>query len=202
MLSSVEAWVLCSLMSIVKAMRAVQAQSARVLWLKKIRKGEDRKSTDSQPAGYGKESHMRWNAWNNRSVLLQPADCYAITCEDISAIRMCLCGAYIELLACMQNALLQHQLGQLLKYASSLAREKNVLVQRTMELTERWNQVTVRSIVHVFSMWCFAYVHYKEQTSVPNLLCDQLQDQLLDVNLWCHLILLWSTNVRDKGPDR
>ncbi len=65
---------------------------------------------------------------------------------------MCLCGAYIELLACMQNTLLQHQLGQLLKYASSLAREKNVLVQRTMELTERWNQVTVRSIVHVFSM--------------------------------------------------
>lgn len=51
----------------------------------------------------------------------------------------------------MQNALLQHQLGQLLKYASSLAREKNVLVQRTMELTERWNQVIVHSFVHDFS---------------------------------------------------
>ncbi len=52
----------------------------------------------------------------------------------------------------MQNALLQHQLGQLLKYASSLAREKNVLVQRTMELTERWNQVTVHSVLHVLFM--------------------------------------------------
>ncbi len=51
----------------------------------------------------------------------------------------------------MQNALLQHQLGQLLKYASSLAREKNVLVQRTMELTERWNQVTMCNVVHGFS---------------------------------------------------
>ncbi|KAL0042700.1 hypothetical protein WJX79_008153 [Trebouxia sp. C0005] len=45
-----------------------------------------------------------------------------------------------------QNALLQHQLGQLLKYASSLAREKNVLVQRTMELTERWNQAAAENI--------------------------------------------------------
>ncbi|DBA93774.1 TPA: hypothetical protein ACH3X3_013834 [Trebouxia sp. C0006] len=45
-----------------------------------------------------------------------------------------------------QNALLHHQLGQLLKYASSLAREKNVLVQRTMELTERWNQAAAENI--------------------------------------------------------
>lgn len=61
------------------------------------------------------------------------------------------CGASIELLTRVQNALLQHQLGQLLKYASSLAREKNVLVQRTMDLTERWNQVTVFNVIHGFS---------------------------------------------------
>ena len=81
---------------------------------------------------------------------------------------MRVCGASIELLTCMQNALLQHQLGQLLKYASSLAREKNVLVQRTMELTERWNQVTVCTILHVFS--CDALLmSVIKQTSVSSL---------------------------------
>ena len=38
---------------------------------------------------------------------------------------------------------------------------------------------------------CF---HYKEQNSVSNLLCGQLQDQLLDVHLWCHFTLLCSIN--------
>lgn len=41
----------------------------------------------------------------------------------------------------LQNAALQQSQTLLLKYASTLAREKNVLVQRTLELTERWNQV-------------------------------------------------------------
>ena len=43
----------------------------------------------------------------------------------------------------LQNAALQQSQALLLKYASTLAREKNVLVQRTLELTERWNQVQV-----------------------------------------------------------
>ena len=43
----------------------------------------------------------------------------------------------------LQNAALQQSQALLLNYASTLAREKNVLVQRTLELTERWNQVQV-----------------------------------------------------------
>ena len=43
----------------------------------------------------------------------------------------------------VQNAMLQQQHAVLLRYASGLAREKNVLVQRTIELTERWNQVCI-----------------------------------------------------------
>ena len=34
---------------------------------------------------------------------------------------------------------LKQQQGTLLRYAAQLAREKNGLVQRTLELTERWN---------------------------------------------------------------
>ena len=47
------------------------------------------------------------------------------------------------MLMILQNASLQQSQTLLLKYASTLAREKNVLVQRTLELTERWNQVQV-----------------------------------------------------------
>lgn len=43
----------------------------------------------------------------------------------------------------LQNAELQQSQTLLLKYASTLAKEKNMLVQRTLELTERWNQVQV-----------------------------------------------------------
>jgi len=75
------------------------------------------------------------------------------------------CGISIELLTCMQNALLHHQLGQLLKYASSLAREKNVLVQRTMELTERWNQVTVHRCTWFFHVMLCLHL-LKRSTSV------------------------------------
>ncbi len=93
------------------------------------------------------------------------------------------CGISIELLTCMQNALLHHQLGQLLKYASSLAREKNVLVQRTMELTERWNQVTVHMFFSCDALLTFVT---KSKTSVSTLVCDQSQDQMLNVDHWCH----------------
>ena len=38
-----------------------------------------------------------------------------------------------------QVSQLKEQQGTLLRYAAQLAREKNGLVQRTLELTERWN---------------------------------------------------------------
>lgn len=53
---------------------------------------------------------------------------------------MCRCSTP-RLLVFLQNAALQQSQTLLLKYASTLAREKNVLVQRTLDLTERWNQV-------------------------------------------------------------
>ena len=43
----------------------------------------------------------------------------------------------------LQNAALQQSQTLLLKYASTLAREKNVLIQRTLDLTQRWNQVHI-----------------------------------------------------------
>lgn len=57
-------------------------------------------------------------------------------------------------LVSMQNAVLQAQQAQLLKYASALAREKHVLVQRTMELTERWNQVL---LIHIHHAYCILH---------------------------------------------
>ena len=55
-------------------------------------------------------------------------------------LRMSRCSTPL-LLVSLQNAALQQSQTLLLNYASSLAREKTVLVQRTLELTERWNQV-------------------------------------------------------------
>ena len=45
-----------------------------------------------------------------------------------------------------QVAGLQHQQQLLLRYAAQLAREKNALVQRTLELTERWNQAAAENL--------------------------------------------------------
>ncbi|KAK9849959.1 hypothetical protein WJX84_002009 [Apatococcus fuscideae] len=41
---------------------------------------------------------------------------------------------------------LQHQHGLLLKYTSQLAKEKNQLIQRAMELTERWNATAAENL--------------------------------------------------------
>ena len=46
----------------------------------------------------------------------------------------------------MQVTNLQHQQQLLLRYAAQLAREKNALVQRTLELTERWNQAAAENL--------------------------------------------------------
>lgn len=46
----------------------------------------------------------------------------------------------------MQVNNLQHQQQLLLRYAAQLAREKNALVQRTLELTERWNQAAAENL--------------------------------------------------------
>ncbi|KAK9820897.1 hypothetical protein WJX74_003309 [Apatococcus lobatus] len=45
-----------------------------------------------------------------------------------------------------QVSTLQQQQGLLLKYASQLAREKNQLVQRTLDLTERWNNSAAENL--------------------------------------------------------
>ena len=42
--------------------------------------------------------------------------------------------------------MLESQQGLLLKYASQLAREKNHLVQRTLDLTERWNNSAAENL--------------------------------------------------------
>lgn len=46
----------------------------------------------------------------------------------------------------VQVSALQHQQQLLLRYAAQLAREKNALVQRTLELTERWNQAAAENL--------------------------------------------------------
>ena len=53
---------------------------------------------------------------------------------------------YSDLRLGMQVQTLQQQQGLLLKYASQLAREKNQLVERTLDLTERWNNSAAENL--------------------------------------------------------
>lgn len=46
----------------------------------------------------------------------------------------------------LQVTSLQEQQQLLLRYTAQLIREKNVLVQRTLELTERWNMSTAENL--------------------------------------------------------
>lgn len=46
----------------------------------------------------------------------------------------------------LQVQTLQQQHGLLLKYASQLAREKSQLVQRAMDVTDRWNQAAAENL--------------------------------------------------------
>ena len=49
---------------------------------------------------------------------------------------------------------------------------------------------------------CDALLTSVKKDQLVYLLCDQLQDQVLDIDLLCHLMLLWSTHIRVKGPGK